>query len=181
MGEIRERAGASTGSVYHHFQSKEELAGALYLEGIRVVQEEGLAELVKHRTAERGVRALVLRYLDWVRDNPMMAAYLFNHRHAEFMASSGRRMDQMNLRLRTEVSGWLNRHVEAGDLPAVSMEMFWAVLVGPSEFICRRRLREGRPEEIANFARELADATWGALSGILAGQRGSRRAGRPRG
>jgi hypothetical protein len=90
-------------------------------------------------------------------------------------------MDQMNLRLRTEVSGWLNRHVEAGDLPAVSMEMFWAVLVGPSEFICRRRLREGRPEEIANFARELADATWGALSGILAGQRGSRRAGRPRG
>src|SRR5215470_14374357 len=37
--EIRDRSGASIGSIYHHFGDKEGLAGALYVEGIRSYQE----------------------------------------------------------------------------------------------------------------------------------------------
>ena len=34
MALIREHSGASTGSIYHHFQSKEQLGAAVYLESI---------------------------------------------------------------------------------------------------------------------------------------------------
>ena len=33
------RARASIGSIYHHFRSKEQLAAALYVEGLRDYQE----------------------------------------------------------------------------------------------------------------------------------------------
>jgi hypothetical protein len=35
MGDICTEAGVSTGSVYHHFAGKDQLAAALYLEGSR--------------------------------------------------------------------------------------------------------------------------------------------------
>ena len=41
MDDIRVQANASTGSLYHHFRSKEQLAAELYVEGIRYY-EQGL-------------------------------------------------------------------------------------------------------------------------------------------
>lgn len=176
MEQIRARAGASTGSLYHHFESKEVLAGELYLEGTRRVQEEGLSALLRHRSAERGIRAIVGWYLRWVQENPRFASYLFHHRHADFMVRD-RRLERMNMKLRSDVTAWLARHIEAGELPKMGMEMYWAVLVGPSEFICRRRIREGKPREIARSARGLADAAWGAIVEIRDRQKGSSRTG----
>ena len=42
LADIRAKAGASTGSIYHHFGSKERIAADLYLDGVRQTQEAGL-------------------------------------------------------------------------------------------------------------------------------------------
>ncbi|HZR81869.1 MAG TPA: helix-turn-helix domain-containing protein [Candidatus Binatia bacterium] len=175
MEDIRRRAGASTGSLYHHFESKEQLAGELYLEGTRRVQESGLAALLRHDDAERGIRAVVRWYLAWVARNPKLASYLIEHRHAEFMASAESALDRMNHALRDDVMRWIDRHVAAGELPALGMEMYWAILIGPSELVCRHRVRDGRAREIARFARDLEDAAWGALRAIARRRRSGRR------
>jgi len=39
IASIRERAAASTGSIYHHFKSKDHLAAILYVEGIPLCQQ----------------------------------------------------------------------------------------------------------------------------------------------
>jgi AcrR family transcriptional regulator len=39
LADIRVRAKASIGSIYHHFRSKEQLAAALYFKGVRDYQE----------------------------------------------------------------------------------------------------------------------------------------------
>jgi AcrR family transcriptional regulator len=52
IDEIRLAAGASIGSLYHHFDSKEDLAAALYVEGLRDYQEGAVAELHAHPGAE---------------------------------------------------------------------------------------------------------------------------------
>src|SRR5438552_16109180 len=77
MEEIRIRSNASTGSIYHHFTSKEQLAGELYIEGLRDYQDGLLRELKRHRRAEQGVRAVVDYHLKWVSCNPDWARYLF--------------------------------------------------------------------------------------------------------
>src|SRR5205823_829248 len=85
MAEIRTRARASTGSIYHHFKSKEQIAAELYLEGVRSVQQHGLRALLRHERTEHGIRALVEAYLDWVQQNPVLAAFLFAVRHTDFV------------------------------------------------------------------------------------------------
>jgi AcrR family transcriptional regulator len=64
--EIRLAAGASIGSLYHHFASKDDLAAALYVEGLRDYQEGSVAQLRAHTGAEDGVKAAVVHHLRWV-------------------------------------------------------------------------------------------------------------------
>ena len=64
------RSGASTGSIYHHFGSKERIAASLYLEGVRQTQVAGIDALLRTRTARTGVAAQVGSYIDWVVEQP---------------------------------------------------------------------------------------------------------------
>ena len=82
LADIRAKAGASTGSIYHHFGSKEHIAANLYLEGVRQTQEAGLEALLRTKTARTGVTAQVGAYIDWVVEHPAMARFLFAMRHA---------------------------------------------------------------------------------------------------
>src|SRR3954447_7739984 len=77
LADIRRKAGASTGSIYHHFGSKEQIAASLYLEGVRQTQEAGLAALLRARTGRTGVAAQVGAYIDWVVAHPDLATFLF--------------------------------------------------------------------------------------------------------
>ena len=85
LADIRRKAGASTGSIYHHFGSKEQIAASLYLDGIRQTQEAGLTALLRTRTARTGVAAQVGAYIDWVVAHPDLATFLFAMRRAPFL------------------------------------------------------------------------------------------------
>src|SRR5262249_6213524 len=70
LADIRVRARASIGSIYHHLKSKEQLAAALYIEGLRDYQARFLAELDRHQQAAQAVRGVVRYHLRWVKANP---------------------------------------------------------------------------------------------------------------
>ena len=65
IADIRERSGASTGSIYHHFGDKEGIAAALYAETLRSYREALGERLDRTRTAKGLVRALVLHHIEW--------------------------------------------------------------------------------------------------------------------
>src|SRR3982074_2149649 len=65
--EIRTRSGASIGSIYHHFGSKEQSAAELYVGGLRAYQQGFGRVLEEHADdAEAGIRAVVRHHLRWV-------------------------------------------------------------------------------------------------------------------
>src|SRR3954471_16108890 len=66
--DVRERSGASVGSIYHHFGSKEGIAAALFVEGMRSYQD-GAVEALR----AKGVRGFVRRHVRWVAANPRLA------------------------------------------------------------------------------------------------------------
>src|SRR5262252_2881514 len=82
LADIRVRAKASIGSIYHHFRSKEQLAAALYVEGLRNYQQSFLAELDRHRRAREAVRGLVHNHLRWVEANPDWSRFLYEYRQS---------------------------------------------------------------------------------------------------
>ncbi|MEJ2715811.1 MAG: helix-turn-helix domain containing protein, partial [Deltaproteobacteria bacterium] len=88
MADIRRRSNASTGSIYHHFKSKEQLAAEVYLAGIGDYQDGFLAVLEEQRRARDGIFAVIRYHLEWVSGHPDWTRYLFQQAHAGFMASA---------------------------------------------------------------------------------------------
>lgn len=77
---LREATGASTGSLYHHFGSKEGVVEALYLEGLRDFRRLQADYLARASGLQDGVRALVHAQVDWITAHPHWADFLFRQR-----------------------------------------------------------------------------------------------------
>ena len=79
---IRARCGASVGSIYHHFGSREGVVAALYLDLFHDQSRSVKVQLDAATGAQGGVHALVWGYLDWVAAQPAQARFLFQARGA---------------------------------------------------------------------------------------------------
>lgn len=77
---IRERSGASVGSLYHHFGSKDKIASALYLEGLRNMRALQDKRVMRAQNLEQFVKAIVGSHVDWIGTNPDWARFLFSQR-----------------------------------------------------------------------------------------------------
>ena len=167
MATIRGRARVSTGSLYHHFPSKDHLAAALYIEGLRQAQQHVLASLTRHKQAEAGICAMVRAYLDWVHTHPEYATFLLTHRQAEFMQPVEEQVAALNADFHIQFAAWVRPHVQAGVLPPFASDLYGAILVGPSEYYARRWLMGDRnPRTLAHFKRQLAKAAFPALQAL---------------
>jgi AcrR family transcriptional regulator len=163
--DVRRRSGASVGSIYHHFGSKEELAGALYVEGLRDYQEGFLAALRAHPGARAGVRAMVEHHLDWVAANRELARYLLGGREAEVRLASEARLREQNRAFFAEVNAWLEGHVERGRLRRLPPDLFYSVLIGPAQEFARHWLAGRTSSTLETAKRTLAGAAWSSLKG----------------
>lgn len=162
--DVRRLSGASVGSIYHHFGSKEQLAAALYVDGLRDYQEGLVAALTGSRGAQAGIRAAVRHHLRWVESNPDLARFLLRRREAEVLLASQGRVRELNRRLFDTTAAWLRPHVRSGLLRDLPLDLVATLLVGPSQEFARHWLAGGTRTSIRRAERELAAAAWRALS-----------------
>jgi AcrR family transcriptional regulator len=166
IADIKTRARASTGSIYHHFSSKEQLFAELYLEVIREAQDTSIQALKRAKSAAEGVRSLVSSYLRWVDREPEKAAFLLTMRRAEFMDDVEAELEALNHELRKTLTEWTDRHVRRGELPLAKADVLMALLVGPSEDFARRWLRGRTSTSLREAADLLGEAAWNALRAL---------------
>jgi AcrR family transcriptional regulator len=161
--EIRQRSGASIGSIYHHFGGKEGIAAELYVEGLRGYQEGFLRAIETTDGAEAGIRSLVRHHLRWVEQNPSLAQFLMNRRETELLAATKARVRDLNRSFFPRVTAWVERWVEAGALRPLSADLREPVLLGPCQEFSRLWLAGRTRISLGRAERELADATWNAV------------------
>ena len=161
--EIRAVSGASTGSIYHHFGGKEELAAVLYVEGLRDYQRRFLAVFDGDAHPEETVKGIVENHVDWVADNPSMARYLLSSREAEVVRATDRELRAMNRAVIEATRGWLERAVETGALRRLPTQLFSAVVIGPSQEFARQWLKRRDRDAFDQARTELAEAAWRAV------------------
>lgn len=163
MENIRTRSGASTGSIYHHFKSKEQLAAEVYLEGIRRYQEGFLPALEESTDAREGIRSVVRYHLGWVEDHPDWARFLFQQRRAEFMTAMEDEFSRINADFFGRASRWFGTHIKSGAVRQLPADLYIALVLGPCQEYTRIYLSgraRAKPDEIAD---ELAGAIWRAV------------------
>jgi AcrR family transcriptional regulator len=158
--EVRERSGASIGSIYHHFGDKEGIAAALYAAALRDYQGGLLAALAAGDDAEQTVKALVRHHLRWVAADRDRARFLLSGRPPR----AADEIAELNRRALRATSTWLDEQVAAGRIRAIPFALFYSVLIGPAQEFCRHWL-EGRVHTSMRRAeRELAAAAWRSLA-----------------
>ncbi|MBI4964697.1 MAG: TetR/AcrR family transcriptional regulator [Desulfomonile tiedjei] len=163
MAEIQRRSNASTGSIYHHFKSKEQLAAEVYLEGIRDYQEGFLAVLEKQPSARNGIFAVIRYHLQWVSEHPDWTRYLFQKAHATFMASATDVFAALNAEFMRRCARWLGAQVLAGTVRRLPPDMYVAILLGPLMEYTRLYLAGQTCTPLDHAMQELASAAWKCL------------------
>jgi AcrR family transcriptional regulator len=163
MEDIRTRSKASHGSIYHHFKSKEQLAAAVYLEGIRVYQAGMLDILAKSKSAREGIFHLIERHLVWSRDNQTWARFMSDMRHATFMTESEGAIAEANAHFGRTIWAFMSRHIEAGALRSLPLEFYISVILGPCHEYSRQRLRRFSNADFTALASQFGEAAWQAL------------------
>jgi AcrR family transcriptional regulator len=160
---IRHRAGASVGSLYHRFGSKEGIAAAVYVDALRDYQAEFVATLDRAVTAPDGIRAAVRTHMRWVRGNPDRAQFLFAVAGADVRRAARDELHALNGHFFARVESWLRGHVKAGEIRDVSTDVVYALWLGPSQELARLWLARGRRGALRTETALLADAAWRAL------------------
>ena len=164
--EVRQRCGASVGSIYHHFGSKEGIIAALFFDILQEQSRSLQSRLDASHDVRSGVQALVLGYLDWVVAHPQRARFLFQ---ARAVVAGGPRAPELaeQARRRNEaLLAWLGPRQRAGELAAVPCELMPSLVLGPAQSYCRAWLsgNTGLPSP-AQYREALATAAWKAVAG----------------
>ena len=163
IADVSAASQASVGSIYHHFEGKEGLAGAVYVAALRDFQEAFAGAVTRSRSPEDGVRHGVQAVLRWcLRDQPGAARFLLNAADAARGAAEAELRDA-NRKFFKTVLAWWEEGVDAGELRALDLDLAHSIWLGPALEYCRLRL-DGRTRVApARAERELAAAAWNAL------------------
>jgi AcrR family transcriptional regulator len=161
---IRRRSGASIGSIYHHFEGKDAIAGALYLEGMVDYQRGFLACLSDGGPTRRGVEAVVHHHLGWITEHQDVARFLLLGRDARVVVGTGQPLREQNRRFFAAVRRWTEPRVRAGELRDLETEVLTALWIGPSQELARHWLAGRSRTSLTGAAPELAGAAWRSLT-----------------
>lgn len=83
IAAVAEQAGAPVGSIYHRYQSRDEILASLWLDVVGPFQEQFLEKLEGRDPVRAGLAAV--RYVcAWVRAHPLEARLLLLHRREDF-------------------------------------------------------------------------------------------------
>ncbi len=154
---VRQRSGASVGSIYHHFGGKDGIEAALYVKILRGYQAGILRALRAATDAEGGVKALVRHHLHWVERNREPARFLL--RGGVAREQSGEELKALNLSLLAAVGDWVEGQTE---IRPMRRELFYFVVLGPAQELCRAWLA-GRIQSLRGMDGDLAEAAWRAV------------------
>jgi AcrR family transcriptional regulator len=166
IARIRERSAVSNGALFHHFPSKEAIAGALYLEAISSFQE-GLWELVRRRprSLRAAVRGTISHQMAWIEANPDLARFVYIRGDLDWDSPAAATVASLNRELADAFRKWMAPLIESGEVRPLSMLVVTAIVSGPTHAIARRWLAGQLDQPPSGYLEELTDAAWAGLRG----------------
>ncbi|BCL80375.1 transcriptional regulator [Ktedonobacteria bacterium brp13] len=157
MEDIRQLSGASTGSIYHHFEKKENIATELYREGRKDLNAT-LLQSFNTNDPEEGLRTLVYNYLDWYEQSPDLGIYVIQAANTEYL---GRYVEELRQSLDSSAQHflrWLEPFIANNTIVRYPDTLYIPLCLGPSREFIRLWLRTRRPEQLQEARTPLAEA-----------------------
>lgn len=164
MEQVRQQAGVSNGSLYHHFGSKPALLAALYEQALRSYHDAVLQPLASDPPAAEGVRALVVSHARWVLQHPQPARVLHELRRAVRETDAYEpAWGDANAQAFERLEHWRGEQQRRGHMKPMPLPLWLALVFAPVTQLGIAWAREGRAKVPATWQATLADAAAAAV------------------
>ena len=159
MDLVRQHAGVSNGSLYHHFPTKAQLADALYAHTLREFHAVLLQPVRGRASAQSGVKGLVRAYVDWVVANPEGARLLHELRRSGDLADGGE-WEAANAEGFAFLREWVRKQTDAGEIRVMPFAVWNSVVFSPAIGLTRHWVAKSPVEVPAKVRLALEHAAW---------------------
>lgn len=162
--QVRDRAGLSIGSLYHHFGSRDGLVAALYDDLLARYRAMIAEELGSREDARALLDGFVQAHIGWAVTNPAAARFLAGHRRDPAVARDETRLQQGTTDFLRPLLARLKPAISAGSIRSLPPELLLSLVIGPVQTWLRLWLdgQTGLKPETA--AKRIADLVWAALA-----------------
>lgn len=179
MEQVRQQAGVSNGSLYHHFPTKNHLARALYEQTLHAYHAAMLEVIRADPEAEVGVRGLVGAHMSWVADNPRGARVLHELRRTTAISGAEPDWGALNAEAFRALHRWCKARMDAGEMRALPFPVWIALVFAPMLALTPQWTRPGGPRLSPELRQAMGDAAWNAVQPSVPAKR-TRRTSRSR-
>ena len=94
MPKIAKEAGVAAGTIYHYFDSKDELVNALFRHWKTTVAQRVFTTFPADAGAREQFRAMWHEMIDFAREEPDAFAFIELHNHASYLDAESKAVDQ---------------------------------------------------------------------------------------
>jgi len=129
--DIAKKAGIAAGTIYRHFESKEQLVNHVYRRCKRSMVEQLLSNLNLELEARALFREFFMRLAAFAREQPLAFAFLELHHHGAYLDDESRRIE---LTVLVPIAGFVERFKGQGIVKPAPTEalisIVWGGIVG---------------------------------------------------
>ncbi len=162
--DIRAESGASTGSIYHQFASKDEILALIYCRAVSAYRD-GLTESLRSRPEPRqGVRAAVDFHVRWIDSHRALARIMLRWDESELSETGRAMLAAETRRFSVDLGRWLKQAAASGSIRPMSHEVYAALFLGPLLEYGRRMVHNLTIRPLEEGCEALADGIWCALA-----------------
>ena len=164
MDQIRQLAGVSNGSLYHHFPTKEKLVDALYAYTLRDFHSALLDAIPARASAQAGVKGLIRAYTQWVVTHPERAQLLHKLRRSGDMTDAGSERNTANAEAFAALAAWMQARVDAGEMRAMPFAVWMALVFSPAMSLTQQWVSQAKPAVAPKVRAALEHGAWMAVA-----------------
>ena len=162
--DISRESKCSVGSIYHSFKNKEEIAVALYNEGLHAFRQALLFSIKDKTDVEDVLKTIVESFLTFSELNHQLSKYMWLSRHNEFMSGIIMHPTRVGFdELGRKLTKTIKNGIREKRIRPLKAEVIWSVLFGVPLSYVRDWLDSYHPESPRNIAKDLSDICWRAL------------------
>ena len=164
MDMVRQQAGVSNGSLYHHFPTKDKLVDALYAYTLRDFHAALLTAIPARASAQAGVKGLIRAYIQWVVTHPERAQLLHELRRSGDMTDASSERNIVNAEAFGALAAWMQARVDAGEMRAMPFTVWMALVFSPAMSLTQHWVAQDKPAVPPKVRAALAHGAWMAVA-----------------
>jgi TetR/AcrR family transcriptional regulator, repressor of fatR-cypB operon len=163
--DLSRESKCSVGSIYHTFKNKEEVAHALYQEGISSFRSALTNSVKNKKDIESIIPAIVKSFLQFSEVNHQLSRYIWLCRHNEFVTGIIRHPTMVGYDpLGRLLAKSIKQAIREGKIRALEANLIWSILFGIPLAYVRDWLDGYNVKPPSAVADELAQTCWQALA-----------------